>query len=210
MSVVSPATAEAFIYRVWKSLTSNPSVRWSNTYEARVLTTATSDDLRSLANNLFLFEQALAVETTAFLYITISTWLPDTHPYNPESFVTIPASDVGTRPISTDHELDLRVCLRLNRLPSSGRIGKIMLRNSLLAGDVVSGAGEFHLGSPGSISADVAAAMSAANLSEYFTTGTFEPKMAMIGSSEVTRFVENVDVGGVSLVKLNHKYFDRA
>src|SRR5262249_28888061 len=131
MSVVSPGAGESFIVRVWKSLTTNPAVRWANTYECRFNAAGSEANLITFANRCVDFEIALAVETSYFLYYTISTWLPDSHPYNPDAFVSVPINGPGARGVGSNHLVDLRITFLINRIVSSGFSGKLELRNSL-------------------------------------------------------------------------------
>jgi len=210
MTVLEPGSGDAFIFRIWKNHTSDPSVRWVNTYEARFTADGTTGDLSSLVAGLVSFEQALAFETTHFLYATVSTWEEDSHPYNPDSFMTVDLGAAGLRVIGTLRPLELRVCLSLRRAVSSGFQGKIELRNSLASGDVVAPAGINTLVDPAAMASAVSTAIIDADLGANMVGGLSQPKLAMIGTSEVTRFLTDIALRGVSNVPLNHKYFDRA
>lgn len=210
MSVLDPGAAESFIIRLWKGLTTNPSVRWANTYECRFTALGTMADLDSLALGLATFESMLALNSTQFLYYTISSWLPDSSPYNPDAFKTVALDMNGGIAFSSGTDLDLRICLRLNRAVPTGRIGKLFLRNSLVAAQVNNSAGTYALVGSGAIQGDVNEAATESGVDANFEDGIAQPHLALIGTSQVTRFQTNFTVGGVSFVKLNHKYFDFA
>lgn len=208
MSVLEPGASESFIIRIWKGLTTNPSVRWANTYEARFSALGTMADLDSLALGLSTFESMMALASTQFLYYTISSWLPDSTPYNPDAFKTVALDMNGAIAFSSGTDLDLRICLRLNRAVPTGRIGKIFLRNSLLQAQVNNSAGTYALVGSGAIQTNVDEAVEESGIDANFEDGIAQPHLALIGASQVTRFITGLTVGGVSFVKLNHKYFD--
>jgi len=158
---------------------------------------------------LVAFEAALLLNTGVIDLLTISTWAEDSHPYNPESFVTIPQSVTGQRTIGTQQSLDLRVTWFLKRQVESGRIGRIFLRNSLVEEDVQSFAGTYALSDPATRQGALEEAIDGSGISTNFADSLSEPKLALIGAGQVTRELTNITSGGVALVKLNHKYFNR-
>ena len=210
MSVLSPGSGEAFVIRTWKTLSTNPSVRWANSYECRFFALGGLTDLQSLGAALIGFEAALALNTTRFLYFTVSTWAPDSHPYNPDAFLTESSTVSGAIAFSSGFDLDLRVCLRLNRVTPTGRQGKLFLRNSLTTTQVNNHAGTYSLVDPSAMETVVSGALVATALNGNLEDGGLEPTLCLIGASEVTRKLTSITAGGVSMVKLNHKYFDRA
>lgn len=210
MSYVDPGATESFVFRVRKTLVSSPTVHWFNTYEARFTELGNQADLDSLAAGLVEYEAALHFTTVAVDQVTISTWGEDAHPYNPESFVTTPFDNVGTRSLGGGEMLDLRCCLFVKRLPSSGRIGRLFYRGCLAEADVTSFAGTFALADAAARQTALEDALSAGGIASNLAEGLAQPKLALIGASQVTRFIGSFLVGGVAVVKLNHKYFDRA
>lgn len=210
MSYVDPDVGESFIFRIRKALVNSPQVKWFNTYEARFTAAGTQADLDSLGDGLVAFEAALLLNTGVIDQLTISTWAEDSHPYNPESFVTIPQEVTGQRTIGTQQSLDLRIAWFLKRQVNSGRIGRIFLRNSLVEEDVQSFAGTYALSDPATRAGALDEAIDGAGLGTNFSGGLAQPKLALIGDGQVTREITNITSGGVAVIKLNHKYFDRA
>lgn len=210
MSVEEPVTGESFIFRTRKQIIAQPSVQWYNTYEARAANPLTSEDLESLAVGLATFERELLLPPFIVKDVKVSTWAEDSHPYNPMSFTTITTNFIGARGMGLAAPLDLRVTLRITRTIESGRQGKIFLRGCLRTDDVESPFGEFALDDPSSMNGELDDAMTAGAISSNFEGGPSNPTLAIIGATGLTRFVMGFEVGGVSIVKLNHKYFDRA
>lgn len=210
MSVEEPGAAESFTFRIRKTVIAAPQVRWYNTYEARFVGAGTSEDLDSLMEGLILFETTLLLNLYKVDQVTISTWLPDGTIYNPMSFVTNPRNDPGLRPLGIDKPVDLQTCLFIKRTVESGRIGRIFLRGSLVVGDLTAVAGQWALADSASMAAEVAGAVTDSALASNFEGGAGNPHLALIGAEQVTRQVQGFVLGGVSQVKLNHKWFDRA
>jgi hypothetical protein len=210
MSVLEPGAAESFIFRLWKHHNNNPAVKWVNTYEARFTALGSSEDLDSLLFGLAAFEATLLYTTATIEYGTISTWEEDGHPYNPDAFRTTTLNLGGERDPGSAYVEDLRVVVYVRRDVSSGRIGKLELRNSVASTEVGTPAGSFALLEPGDMQTLINSGISAGGLDTNFAGGSAQPHLAMIGAEQVTRFITGFSVGGVSIVKLNHKYFDRA
>lgn len=210
MSYLDPDNGESFIFRIRKTLIGVPSMHWFNTYEARFTAAGTKDDLDSLAAGLVLYEAEIHYSTVLIDQVTISTWSEDSHPYNPESFVTQPQETPGSRAIGVKQMMDLRVCLFVKRNVDSGRIGRLFYRGALTEDDTQSFAGEFQLSDLAGMSTILDNAVDAGGLGSNLIDGAAQPRLALIGASQVTRFLAGFQVGGVAVVKLNHKYFDRA
>lgn len=200
----SPITA-----RVRKHHASNPSVIWWNTYEFRTLDVVVLSDYTALANRLANFDMMLSNNSAVVDQVTISTWAEDAHPYNPLSFLTIAYNLPGTRALAGE-PVDLRVALYVRRQVDYGRTGKIFFRGSLSEGEISTSGGTYRLTSPGTVDSDVADALTASALETYIGDGANQFRMYMIGNSGASRPVSGLQAAGVAIVKLNHKYFDRA
>lgn len=210
MSYVEPNDGESFVFRVRKTLNGVGDRHWFNTYEARFTGLGTQEDLDSLAAGLVAYEAEIHYDICTIDQVTISTWEEDSHPYNPLSFVTTPFSQVGQRSSSAQQILDLRVCWFVKRLASSGRIGRLFYRAALSEADVQSFGGDFVLSDTEAMSDILTGALAAGAITSNMQPGTAQPQLALIGAEQVTRFLLGFSSGGVAVVKLNHKYFDRA
>jgi hypothetical protein len=204
-----------FIFRIYKHHAVDPSKAWVNTYEVHAKAAGDLNDLAGCGASLVDFEQALSLPTTLFDRWTVGTWVPDSHPYDPQAFfVGELDQESGTRdaePPSGD-ELGLRVALSLRRQVQSGRSGKVFVRNMLTEADVQGPSGEETLTAPAGISAEVSAAITAAGLGGYMGA-LFDLQLAMIGlnkeGTKFTRFVTDISAHGVAFVSTNHRWFNR-
>ena len=207
---LDPDVGERFDIRIRKTVIDQPTVHWFNTYEVCFFDVGTTSDLDSIGSGLVAFEAELLLAPYMIDQVTISTHAEDAHPYNPMSFSTQPYTQGGQRATGGNDLLDLRVALFLKRLPFSGRIGRLFLRGSLHEGDIEAPAGVARLVDTAAMVTAVENAKDAGGLASNLNEGPGQPHIVMIGASNVTRTVSDIVVGGVSFIKLNHKYFDRA
>lgn len=210
MSVLSYVTGDPFIVRIFKYWGGNIDNEWVNTYEFRA--TANGDDtvLRDLVANLVSFENHLHVEAVHFSRATVSTWEPDSVPYNPDNLIVVPLTGVGARPLSVNHYISTKVCLYIRRTPDTGRLGKLFLRGALFEEDVQSDLGTFALQSESTIEAAIQDAIDTSFLSAYMAPGGGGLEMCLIGNGMVTRPVTGLHAAGVVTVSRDHRYFDHA
>lgn len=210
MASLNPFVAGTpIIARVRKHAAENPSVLWWNTYEFRTLDAGGVSDLQDLANVLVDFESTMHTNQAVIDQCVISSWVADSHPYNPEGFVSYPYNSIGLRTALGDR-LDLRVCLFVKRHVATGRYGKIFYRGALAEGDVEASAGTWVLSDSVAMGVDLANNITDSGLVTYLGPSAETFGMALIGNDEATRFVISLAIGGIVVNKLNHKYFDRA
>lgn len=201
------------IFKAWRGR--DISRAWSNTYE--IISGATNPtELVAVGDALVSAERGLHLTDVQFLQYTISTWAPDSHPYNPEAFVTYTLTDAGERGNETginDNALDYNVCLMVHRNAVTGRSGRLFFRGVLLESDVmIQGDGRFAI--EGETSGQLMDAVDAykTGVAPYITGGTGN-QLALIstsGSTVYRRNIVDVVMGGVVINKKNHRYFDRA
>lgn len=210
MSYIDPGAGESFVFRTRKSIVAQPSRRWFNTYEARFFGGPATETLDQLAQGLCLYEQTMLLNIYQVDSVTIATWAEDSTPYNPASFITQPKNLVGIRPIGIGTPAPLRDTLFIRRIVESGRIGRLFLRGVLLRGDLTTTSGENALADVGAMNDLHDEALSTGELAAFFQSGVQLLKLSLIGTNQVTREYEDMQVGGYADVKLNHKYFDHA
>lgn len=206
MSFFEPVAGEAFMFRVLKHHVANPTLRWVNTYEVRNRTATDPDDLITAAMAFATFEQALHFSFVEFEYVTISTWVPDGEPYNPDSFVSTPFGGVGDR-LPASEPLGLVNCWKTQKQVQSGRMGFQLYRGCLTESDVSAPAGISILSNPANMNLILSSAVSTnINLFLGDATGIVQLVMESLGSS---RNVLAFNSTGVTVKKLNNKYFNR-
>lgn len=205
-----------FTIRIFKAWRSDAIERaWSNTYEI-ISGDAGPTDLAGVANDIVEAERKLELTDVHFLQWTISTWGPDSKPYNPDTFITRGLTVKGSRGNDNginDTALDYNVCLQVKRNAATGRTGRLFFRGVLMEGDVMMGGdGRFvlvqsQLGPIGQAFTDYATGLAA-----YLGNESGET-LGLVSKSGTTihrRPILSMQLGGVVVNKHNHRYFDRA
>jgi len=210
MSVDSFVLGDRFIFRVIKYLSSNPDNKWANSYEFQ--STGPGDDvtLSTLADQLILFEQGLHRPYVQFSHVLISTWEPDSKPYNPFVFISYPVVAVGTVPATSD-QISLDKALSVARVPTAGRFGHLFFRGGLTEEEVTAPTGKTVLSNPVSIQARLDAALTSSELENYIGVAVEAPLQLVMISTDgsVTRKVKQLSVLGVATVPTDHAWFNR-
>lgn len=210
MSALEPTTGEVFSVRIIKTLNANPSVRWANTYEIRgVAPSISPSDLVNASDMLVTFERNLLFNTATLLYSTVSTLVPDSKPYNGDEFLRLNYNQLGilTSPL-TDVE-PLTTCLRISFAAITGRVGFRLYRHALNEGDVNAPSGSPGFADVSIITARLTAAITASNITDYVLEGG-APMELVLASSSGVRPVGSIGLQGITVKKLNNKYFDRS
>ena len=134
MSVQSPNNGEVFSVRVYKRAS---GYTWANAYEMRVFADGlTTSDLVNAALAITTAERQFHFNFVNFYKTVVSTYVPDTRPYNPTNFTTITLSEYGLRSPLNDHMLPLTACVFVRFMTEFGRPGKRFYRGCLREGDV--------------------------------------------------------------------------
>lgn len=205
---------------------------WDNTYE--IVTNGSIESVADLPTNaqerlLLLsaagaianYERTFHLETTYFNRVGVSTWEPDSTPYNGDELVTLPLSLNGLRAIpSLSEALGLDDTLFVRRQPQLGQLGKIMYRGVLLESDSVVSAqglktlnGASPLANGGSLWT-TAVALIGVGLIDWRDQGGDEWAFAMIhnptSETVVARPLVNFVPAGITPLKLNKKHYNKA
>jgi hypothetical protein len=134
MSLSTILQGEVFTVRSYKQYV---GFAWGNNYEVE----ATQDipnpstELEFLANRIVELEKNLHIVGVIIDRVTISTYVPDSRPYNPNNVATFPFSVMATRPGATE-VLPLELCLFVRRNVNFGRDGRLLYRGCLLESDM--------------------------------------------------------------------------
>jgi len=134
MSLINIAQGEVVTVRIYKRF---GGYLWANNYEMQAVNNLSdpSSALQELANNLVALERALHLTDIIIDRVTISTYAPDSQPYNPDNLATYPYSQFGQRTFSGD-VLPLDACLFIRRNTNFGRDGRLFYRGCLSEADV--------------------------------------------------------------------------
>jgi hypothetical protein len=129
MTVTNITNGELFTVRVYKSF---GALFWANNYEFR----ATQDvpfaqtAITDLVNRLVDLERPLYPNYIRIDRAVISTYQPDSRPYNPDTFTTVPINADGTSGFTSD-AMPIEYCVFVRRVVASGRPGKLLYRGVL-------------------------------------------------------------------------------
>lgn len=203
-----------YIVRIYKSWGArDPERRWVNNYEV------SSDGigpefLIGAVQDLVDAERVLHFVDVHFLSATISTWTPDSDPYNPLTFTTVDLEGTGLQSYEPSDAFDSNICLAVRFQANTGRNGRRFFRGCLSEGDVeIGGDARFTITTPGGLAPTGARWMAyEAAMQPFLSGGASEALIVLIGSDAlpIVRPVVSVVVGGVTINKHNHRYFDRA
>ena len=203
MPINSIAQDEVFTVRIYKRLEGQ---EWANSYEVQAAV-ASSDPtimIGNLQNWLIGLERSIHLTDVFFDRITISTYQPDSQPYDPTRFVSLPIFQQGQRARSGD-ALTLAICLFVRREVRFGRSGKLLYRGVLQEGDVAGYRSGLLTASINSLQNTINTAWSARPASWRLVMASGAPTPTDV------REVVNLGVSALTVVKkLDNRYFDRA
>ena len=131
MSVSAPADNETFKVCIFKSHNYVQSREFVNSYELVASNGAEFGDIQTAVEKIAEFERQIHLNIVGFNRYTISTWQPDSTPYNPQNLFTHQLSTVGAREVSNSNVLALQAVLSIKRLTSFGKCGRIAYRGCL-------------------------------------------------------------------------------
>jgi hypothetical protein len=212
------AAGDLFTVRTYKNPADNVGVKWSNTYDFEATASGTQVDLQHLVDSIRAFEIDMLKANYVVGAITVSTYVADSHPYNPLAFFTDVNPANGAVPVSPGtHALPLTVALYVERILHSGKQGKLFLRGTMDSGDVTTNDVGYQLNDMHAYAVRLGNAVNN-NLAGSPNGGLGNDHFNMvvvtrgsgIGNIHPTRQVGSLNVNSVVSIKLNHKYFDRA
>lgn len=211
MTVLAPAAGDKFVVRVLKHLQTNPDNVWANSYEGVVTEEGGLAELFNWQDAICTFEAAIHDNDVFFDRAIISTWEPDSFPYDPASFASIPLDLQGQISDITNENVTTGMAWRVNRQCASGRFGNLFYRGVLHENQVSAPAGKPILSDPSAMAELLSDSIDSSLLTNYFgITATGGIYLAMISADgsqvrPVTQFVSS----GVSLIKQDHMWFNR-
>jgi hypothetical protein len=209
MPVSAFTTGDRFIVRVTKYLNTNPDNKWVNSYEFRAIASGGESDLLGLGEALVDFEAQFHHTAVIFDRILISTWEPDSVPYDPAVFIASTLTAVGINTSGGELEA-LDKCLSVARVAATGRFGHLFYRGALTEADVVAPAGKSIIGDRAAMQTIIEGAISTAGLDAYIGQDATTLQMVLINADgDQVRPVIQLIVQGVSTVKPDHKWFNR-
>lgn len=136
MTVISINDGELFTVRIYKS---SAGQVWANTYEIQAIAGQTGTEAlwTQAVDDLVRLEATLHFRAVNFDRVVVSTWVPDSRPYNPDNFTVFPVSRTGLR-TPNQGVLPLTSALFVRRNAIVGRDGKLFYRGAVDAGYLAS------------------------------------------------------------------------
>jgi hypothetical protein len=134
MTLAVITQGEVLTVRSYKQFT---GFSWANNYEVEALQDIANPAtaLEFLAQRIAVLERDLHLVGVIIDRVTISTYVPDSQPYNPNTLATFPLSISCTRP-APSQVLPLELCLFVRRNTTFGRDGRILYRGCLMEIDM--------------------------------------------------------------------------
>lgn len=210
MPIAPMVIGDLFTFRVRKYLSTNPDNSWINSYEFVATAAGGEAELLLLGTALVNFEIEIHTEVVVFDALLISTWVPDSVPYDPTSFISSPLTGVGGRAIGVEDILGLSNCMDVRRFAATGRYGHIFYRGTLFETDVEAPAGKTTLVDRPGTQGRVDAALTASTLGDFLQGGGESLTMCMINAAgDQVRQIASLNVGQVAQVKQDHRWFNR-
>lgn len=210
MSVADYSPDDLFILRIKKVLLTNPDNAWVNSYELKANVAGSEADLLTMAMKFVTYERFLHHVGTHFVQITVSTWVEDSVPYNPESFISSPISLLGGRVTSTDI-LPLATAWSVTRVAASGRFGHVFYRGALVENDTNAPAGKAVFVSAGAMNTLLDDAVVDGDIADYLgaaSAGAFQLVMVNKDGSQVRPVIGFVSQG-LTALPTDHAWFNR-
>jgi len=210
LPVTTYAAGALFVLRVTKHLITNPDNKWANSYEFKAVEGGSESELLTLGLSLVNFEKHFHFTTTIFDRLLISTWEPDSVPYDPESFISTTLTAEGELTFSGD-TLALDQALSITRSAAFGRFGHLFYRNCLEESHVEAPAGKSILVSRALHQTHIDEALDTSNLGDYIGLAPEESlQLVMVNADgDQVRPVVQLRAQGVSSIKPDHKWFNR-
>jgi hypothetical protein len=113
---------------------------WANSYEIRNVGSYIGGDtviqvIDTLSNIFKSFERSVLHARYTFDRIVFSTYVEDSKPYNPYTFVSVPVNLPGQYNLASATALPLELCTLVKRSVPFGRQGNILYRGIVVASD---------------------------------------------------------------------------
>lgn len=206
MTIANITQGEVFTVRVYKVYV---GFAWANTYEVQATVDIPNPEtaVSAVIDRIVALERAIHLDGVIIDRAIISSYVPDSVPYNPDTFASFPYSLNSQRPANAP-VMPLEACLFVRRDVAVGRDGRILYRGCLTEEDVVSPAFRSQLTSTARTSIQNA-------ISQWFGQGGLPAgwQFVMARGNPVPTNIRPVQGLTVSekvvYKKVNNKYYDR-
>ena len=134
MTLRNIAQGEVVTVRIYKQF---GGYLWANNYEVAATTNVPDPvvSLQELADRLVTLERNIHLRGVFIDRVTISSYAPDSQPYDPDTLATFPYTLEGVRNYNGE-AVPLELCLFVRRSTNFGRDGRLLYRGCLSEGDI--------------------------------------------------------------------------
>jgi hypothetical protein len=134
MTLRNIAQGEVVTVRIYKQF---GGYLWANNYEVAATTNVPDPvvSLQELADRLVTLERNIHLRGVFIDRVTISSYAPDSQPYDPDTLATFPYTLEGVRNYNGE-AVPLELCLFVRRNTNFGRDGRLLYRGCLSEGDI--------------------------------------------------------------------------
>jgi hypothetical protein len=204
MSILTPTDGELFRLTSVKSWTSGSPIEFRNSYVVQTGASTTSDELSTIAQGISYFERLLLSSKVFFKEVLISTYLPDSNPYDGTEFKTHPINAYGER--ATDKiPLALEQVLVLTRNVATGKSGKLPIRGVLTDDSIVYDNGNMVLVSLTYWQTLISTSLEATNLSDYMESGSSDVRFVIVSKTGAKRQISTFSIDGPAFMQVNRR-----
>ncbi len=182
------------------------ATKWANTLEYVASSDLDENGASALAAQVGEAFRSVLINRYKVEKIVVSTWVPDGQPYNPDSFISFAYNLQGLRGRFGDDPVDLSICLRIDKRASSGRSGRMLLRGVLHEGMLKTVGGRYNFENP----APLDSVDWGDGINRLFSLVNVPQGRMHLVSNMYQRAVLQLSVAGITIKKLNNKYFDRS
>jgi hypothetical protein len=215
---MSMTTAQYGKVSVFKRHVEEADRTFVNTYEVDMgeMDYPTLAQWEALGLRIVGFERALHYDLVAFERLVISTWRPDSTPYEGDEFITMDLGGEGSIASASLSILPLNYALHVRRAVQTGRSGKLHYRGCLDTGAVETVAGEYVLTSTAlsNIQTRLEDALSSSGLDTNLLGGSAVERLCLItpdaaGQPRSVRHMVGLGVAGVVSAKRTRRWYNR-
>lgn len=191
--------------------TAGVPVRWANTWEVSVELGGVTLDYQALATGFRDFHLTVLRSNYFVESVVVSSLAEDGQPYNPESFGVLEVNQRGNREDGVtggSAALPLTTCMLVKKQVAQGRSGNLLLRGVLGEEDISSDptTGAITLVSATSYQTIISNAF---NALDAVVQAVGDIALIGPGTIATNRVVTSLFVKGITVKKLNNKYFNR-
>lgn len=212
MSLLNPQVGEAFRVRTEFYHQTNPAKKYSVNNTVICAANTVLAELTDLTSVLATFFANICYNPMVISRTVVSTFVPDTSPYQGDEFYVNEHNLQGLRILGGKMLLPLKIAMFISKQIATGRSGKMFLRGALAEEDVEFGQELFAPSGIANLDGVVEDAVSISGISSYFYASESSLKLCVGTNAGVIinpRLVENFEFKGIRSVSVNHRYYDQ-